>query len=153
MEPTPPPPLAPGPRLDYGTSDFLQRPIVHVPILVIGCVFAALFTLVVFYVVPKFEEIFRDFGTKLPGPTVFLLSISGSLVSRLVTVIVVWLFAIVLPFVVAAMSPPRSPSTGESRRSLATTLYVLVIGALVLLICVALFAPMVSLIDAVNGKK
>ncbi len=37
---------------------------------------------IMYYVVPKFREIFKDFGTELPGPTVFLMKISDFVVGR-----------------------------------------------------------------------
>src|SRR5262249_49339128 len=49
------------------------------PICVIGFAFLVV-TGIMKFVVPKFKEIFNDFGQKLPGPTQFLLDVSDFVV-------------------------------------------------------------------------
>ncbi|NLE30249.1 MAG: type II secretion system F family protein [Phycisphaerae bacterium] len=52
---------------------------------------------IMIFVVPKFEQIFRDFGTTLPGPTQALINISNWLVKGTPPG---WLVIISLPFIV-----------------------------------------------------
>ncbi|MCK6482756.1 MAG: type II secretion system F family protein [Phycisphaerae bacterium] len=51
------------------------------PVVVI-CVALLIVTGIMYFVVPKFREIFKDFGTELPGPTVLLMKMSDFILGR-----------------------------------------------------------------------
>lgn len=111
--------------------------------------FAAVVTWLMLVTVPRFEEIFRDFGTRLPTPTVLLLNASRFFGMDYGWVIF-WVIAAVVPVAVARIRPwpPR-------HRGLGATVSVIVMGMLLGLTLIAVYAalmlPMVSLIQQVSG--
>jgi len=125
------------------------RPWFDLPIGIGLGLFAAVVTFLMVVMVPRFEEIFRDFGTKLPTPTVVLLNASRFFGMDYGWVLF-WVIAAVVPVVVARSRPwpPR-------HRGLGLTVSVIVSGVLIgltlLAVYVALMLPMVSLIQTVSG--
>ena len=112
------------------------------------------------FVVPRFEAIFKGFGTKLPALTEWLLIASRWTRGGL------WVLFVVLPvpfgFLVALVQPvrpePEDPGDVRAprrRRPSTRWLFRLVALAIVLIALVtvlALFLPMIALIQAVSGK-
>jgi hypothetical protein len=99
----------------------------------------------------RFEPVFRDFHTDLPVSTVILLSLSriflhdfGWLIIPLALFVVPLLWA-------AAFPPPEDPTQRRIRHRwlrLAATVFIML---WVLFTVIALFAPMISLIQSVSG--
>ena len=125
------------------------RPWFDLPIGIGLGLFAAVVTFLMVVMVPRFEEIFRDFGTKLPTPTVVLLNASRFFGMDYGWVLF-WVIAAVVPVLVARIRPwpPR-------HRGLGLTVSVIVSGVLIgltlLAVYVALMLPMVSLIQTVSS--
>ena len=139
----PPLPVPPDdPRLEYRTyTPGPARSPVDVATLIFCALTAVLLTVAPLFVVPRFEDIFRDFGTKLPAVTVALLRLSRALAGGLV--VVVWVLAAV-PVVVSI------PLGLTGRRMLRLVTFLLLAGA-VLWVVLALFMPYVTLIQTVSG--
>jgi type II secretory pathway component PulF len=107
-------------------------------------------TVVLLVVVPRVEEVFRDFGTKLPTGTILLLKFSRF--CRAGGILSVWGVFAMLPFV-----PPLfdKPATEAPRRRffnpprLLLTLFLLLFFGWMIF---ALFTPYVALINSVSGS-
>ena len=126
------------------------RPWFYLPLGIGLGLFAAVVTFLMVVMVPRFEEIFRDFGTKLPTPTVVLLNASRFF-GRDYGWVVFWVIAAVVPVAVARLRPwpPRRRGLGLTVSVLVT---MLLIGLTVLAVYVALQLPLLSLIDTVSGR-
>lgn len=126
------------------------RPWFDLPIGIGLGLFAAVVTFLMVVMVPRFEAIFRDFGTKLPTPTVVLLNVSRFF-SMDYGWVLFWVIAAVVPVVVARIRPwpPRHRGLGLT---ISVTVTVLLIGLTALAVYVALQLPMLSLIDTVSGR-
>lgn len=103
----------------------------------------AVFVLVVF-VVPRFEDIFRDFKLDLPAPTKFLLRASraGYLLA---------IFAAPLALAHAFAAAALYPRSGRMGRFLYRLMLVLVLGAVVAVVVLALFMPYVAIMEGISG--
>jgi len=114
-------------------SQRLKRKVVGAmiyPVCVIS--FAVLIvTMIMIVVVPKFEEIFRDFDTQLPGVTVMLINVSNWFVHGYPPGWAVILVGPLLFFLLLKL--------------------LVVLGVIVGFIVISLFLPLVSLIDSVAG--
>jgi len=63
----------------------------------------AIVTFIMVFIIPKFEEIFRDFGVKLPGITRFLINTSGWVAgNRVGQAVPGWVYLLVFPFALFA---------------------------------------------------
>ncbi len=116
-----------------------------------GCIFAIAWSIAFGAAVPRFDLIFRDFGTKLPAVTQIVLDIArwrggwGW--------IAVWVVPIVLGFLAPFVAPARAGRRNQNQRWI-TALMLLLTGILVGLVVIALFLPMMALIQNVSpGKK
>lgn len=108
------------------------------------------------FVVPPFEAIFKDFGTVLPAPTTWLLAASRFAARG------GWVILIVFPVIagfLGALRRARVPAADVQserrgwlrRMSLLGLLVLLAVSAIVVVTMIALFLPMISLIQAVSG--
>ena len=124
-----------------------RRPIVDVPLLCVGVLFAAVVSLLTVYVTPRMEAVFRDFGVKLPEMSVGVLRFSrlcarGGLGA-------VWLLMLAPAFLVPLMTrwPPADPRRRHSR--LGRMLVILLLAGFTAWLAVGLFLPYVTLVDSV----
>jgi hypothetical protein len=113
--------------------------------------FASLLTAVFTVIVPRYEAIFRDFGVRLPTPTVVLLKLSR-FVSETYAWVLCWVVAAVVPVVVARVRPwpPRHRGLGLT---IGVTVTVILLGVTALAVYWALQLPMVDLIQSVSGPN
>jgi hypothetical protein len=100
------------------------------------------------FVVPRYETLYRDFGTKLPTSTVVLLVFARFLRNDYGWAYL-WPLALVVPIVVAQLRRPLL--AGRRRFSAAFVLTLLLIVAVLLVSHVALTAPLGTFIRAVSG--
>jgi hypothetical protein len=138
------------PLLDYRSASTVSpRPFIHVPLAAGLCLFAGVFTWLMVAVVPRFEEIFRDFGTKLPTLTVYVLIVSRAF-GHDYGWLIVWALALAIPVAVARLRPwpPRRPGSGWGVSIFVT---VLLIGLLLVLIYALLQLPFVTILQSVSG--
>jgi type IV pilus assembly protein PilC len=145
--------------LDY-RSPFtapLERDVFSFPAFLAGAIIAVAIAFIMLLVVPRFEQIFKDFGTKLPALTQVVLQLAR------ITASGGWVALTLLPVIagfLGALIPPEEPlpevtEGGRRRRRRmtvvmrATVLILFVIAGVTIL---ALFLPMISLINAVSGS-
>jgi hypothetical protein len=136
--------------LAYRTAEAARRPYVDVPLAIALVVVAGVLIALMMCVVPRFEDLFKDFGATLPTATQRLLRFSRFVANDYGWAPIV-LVALAIPVVVARLRRwpprPRRPVPGLGSAILAVVL----IGALVLITHALLILPMVTLIQAVNG--
>ena len=115
-----------------------------------SCVSAAVaVTVVLLMVVPRFEETFRDFGTKLPVTTIALLKFArfcakGGILS-------VWGIFAFLPFIPPLFDKPTDEQPRRRYFSLPRLLLTLFLLVFFGWMIFALFTPYVALINSVSG--
>ena len=151
---TSPPPLPPR-QLDYGRPDpaspgpdrsdwawaFLP------PFLSFGAAIGVI-TLAMVFVIPRFEQIFKDFKMDLPGPTKLLLAISRWFTNNYgwaVSAVACTALAVGLAFL-----------DGRARRRgrwFYPLLAALVFVGVVVFVVIALFLPMITLVEGISGTK
>jgi type IV pilus assembly protein PilC len=148
--PDPPPPAlpyaSPAPSaVRFSLSAFIST----------GILLAVIFFTLVF-VVPRFEAIFKDFGTQMPALTIYLLDASRFAVRFWWLCLTV---AIAIPIVcgfiigLVARGGDANPSTRFGRRLSIVGVVLLLLGLYLVLLVIALFLPMINLIQAVSGKS
>ena len=125
------------------------RPWFDVPLGIGLGLFAVVLTYLMTVMIPRFEELFRDFGVKLPTATILLLRASRFF-GPTGGWMIFWIPAIVVPIAVARARPwpPRHRGLGLTVTVVVT---LLLIGLTVLAVYVALQLPMLKLIQAVSG--
>ena len=125
------------------------RPWFDVPLGIGLGLFAVVLTYLMTVMIPRFEEVFRDFGVKLPTATVLLLRASRFF-GPTGGWVIFWIPAIVVPLLVARARPwpPRHRGLGLT---LTVVVTLLLIGLTVLAVYVALQLPMLKLIQTVSG--
>jgi hypothetical protein len=136
--------------LDYRSAGASPpRPLIHVPLALGLCLFAGVFTWLMLAVVPRFEQIFKDFGTKLPTLTQYVLSFSR-VIDRDYGWLIVWAIALAIPVAVARLRPwpPRRPGPGWGVSNFVT---ILLIGLLLVLIYTLLQLPFVTILQSVSS--
>jgi hypothetical protein len=106
---------------------------------------ATVFTLTLLLIVPRLEDVFRDFGLQLPLLTALLLRLSRTVAAQPGWLFVIWMIAAV-PVAISI------PLGRVGRRILRGVLY-LALAALVAGLALALLTPYLSLINSVSGKK
>jgi type II secretory pathway component PulF len=101
----------------------------------------------------RFEATFKDFHTDLPTATILLLGFSRVMLNAfgwiplLAGVIgIPFLWPLVVP-------PPADESTARNRRRWMRLFIFIIIGLMVGFVVLALFAPMISLIQTVSSPK
>jgi type II secretory pathway component PulF len=104
------------------------------------------------FVLPQFERIFKDFKTELPGITKVLLAF-GRWVGNDYGWVMMLPIVVGVPFAVGWLLSLGGTNAEDYkwRRRWASLLSVIVMGLIALLIILALFAPMISLIQSVSG--
>ncbi|MDB5322636.1 MAG: hypothetical protein JWN40_4267 [Phycisphaerales bacterium] len=143
-----PPPTEP---LEYASpAPTRRRPLIDVP-LAFSCLSAAIaVTVVLFIVVPRAEETFKTFGTKLPTSTILLLNFSRFCQSG--GIAFVWILFALPPIIVPLVRPWPPPDSRRRyfrlSRLLLTVFLMFFFGWMIL----ALFQPYVALIDAVSNS-
>ena len=147
---TAPPPLPPQPlqyRGDPGPSFAAgaQRrtpSIFSLARFVVAVGVVAILAIILLLVIPRFEVIYKDFGVKLPMVTVIILD-----TSRFLRTPIGWAFGILIAGVVGVVFAVL-PIKGRWLRLLVVT----VLALLVIARALALFMPMISLIDSISGS-
>lgn len=147
-----PPPLPPPSPLDYHVP---RRPD-HAAIryfagqAAIWTLVAVVLTVLAFFAIPRFEQVFKDFKVSLPLATVLVYKFFGWL--RMGGILVFWVLPVAIPFILSRIIPADESGrpTGRAMALLRTVTF------LSLLLCVilglyAVFGPMLTLIDAVSG--
>ena len=148
--------------LDYRSPQAAPtRGVFNEPACYAGLIVSLVLLLDLLFVVPRFETIFKDFGTKLPALTQWLLDASRWTSRGL------WIVFLVLPvamgFLVARVQPvaPEPTHPGETRLPRRRRpgswwifrLAMLGILIIILVTVLALFLPMISLIQSVSAGK
>jgi type II secretory pathway component PulF len=107
-----------------------------------------LFVLVLFiilmFVIPRLELVYKDFGSKLPLVTMIVLNASRWFRS----VWILWPMLLCLP-VVAGLCAPQSKSAQRWLR----LLMVVCFAGIVILIALAVFMPLISLTETISNPK
>lgn len=140
------------PPLDYAQSR--SRPLdvgTHIMTTIMATIYLAVPVFVLVFIVPRFEAIFKDFKTELPGITKLILSISRWTANEYG-----WAF---LPLIIVAVVVPgllldlRSTTGNEVRlyRRVATRLLLVAVILFTGLAMIACVIPMLDLINAVSG--
>ena len=106
--------------------------------------FVGVLSIILIFVIPRFETIFKDFGTRLPLVTTVVLNFALWFRSAYYA----WPIVICLPLLAGLFAPKSSGAQRWLR-----LLLVLVFGGIVLLVAAALFLPLLSLIDNMSGGK
>jgi hypothetical protein len=126
-----------------------RRPWTSIPMTISFVFVVATVTFIMLFVVPKFEDIFKDFHAELPGITKILLVITRF--GNGLGLVLLWVLAIGVPVLITRL---RTWPPAGGRRSLDL---VVALTCLLFLICsaillgIALFAPMITLIDSISG--
>ena len=105
--------------------------------------------LVMIFVIPKFEAIFADFGTRLPAITQFLIDVAR-ICARFG-----WLPAALFPLAAGFVFPlfvQPDLRHAHARVLIALLLVLVMLLATLLILIIALFMPMLSLIQNISGK-
>jgi type II secretory pathway component PulF len=125
------------------------RPWTDWPLALCLAAVAATLTYLLLVWVPRFEDLFRDFGTKLPTPTAALL-IASRFCGQQSGWIIPWAVAIVLPILVARLRPwpPRHSAAWWLAYAFVAAL---AIFAIVVATVILLYLPMFELIQTVGG--
>jgi hypothetical protein len=144
------PPDLPPSRLDYADVRSSSTSIdwyAFTRHLIGWAVFGTLLLVMVLQVIPRFEDIFKDFRLDLPAPTKTLLALSRRPGVFLVVLAVP--FAIAHAFAAAAWYP-HSTRLG---RFMYRLVVLLLIAAIVTFVVLALFLPYMALIEGISGSK
>jgi len=132
--------------LSYGK---ISRPLFDIPLLIGLGIFAGVFTFLMVVMVPRYQDIFKDFGSKLPEPTIFLLRLSDFF-GRDFGWAILWALVIAIPIAVARLRPwpPRRPARGAA---VSIVLAVVLSGMMVVVTCILVVLPMVTLIQSISS--
>ena len=124
-----------------------RRPVVDVPLLCVGVLFAAVVSALTIFVAPRLTAVFRDFGVKLPEMSVQVLRFA-TLCAR-GGFVVVWVLMLAPAFLVPLMTawPPADPRRRHSR--LGRMLVILLLAGFTAWLAVGLFLPYVTILDSV----
>lgn len=115
-----------------------------------GCIACALLSILFGLIVPRFEMVFKDFGTKLPFITILVLDVSRQF--RTWGWIPVWLVPFVIGFISPLMLPfKRAPWRGGVKWVFGILL-VLTIG-IGIFVAIAMFMPMVTISTGISSPK
>ena len=145
------------PPIDYITPGVPpRRQIFSFTVFLFSAFFLLFFYGMIYWIIPKFETIFRDFGTKLPGMTQLVLDLARWGVNAPF----IMMPAVAVPFVLGFLAPlvaPRQtgPAAAGSDRRLIVALLVLIALLILMLIVVLtiLVLPMISLLQNISGKQ
>jgi hypothetical protein len=136
-------------RLEYHTPQpARRRPLADWPLMGALLGLCAVVHILAASLIPKYETVYRDFGTKLPTVTAGFVWLSRFVVSDLGW-IYIWPVAIVIPILVAQFrSPPADRRRGIG---LPTALVLVLIAALLLWSHYALVDPLLRIILRVSS--
>jgi type IV pilus assembly protein PilC len=120
-----------------------------IPMTISLAALAAVVSLVMLVVVPKFEDIFKDFKAELPGMTKWFLSASRWFGGY--GWVLLWLLPILAPIAITRLR--RRPGYVRSPMPLAISISLTVLAIMAILITsyVALMLPMVDLLQTISG--
>jgi len=108
--------------------------------------------IVVTFFIPKFEQLFRDFGAEFPLITVALLGLARWWI-RGSNGLIIWTIPIVIPIFVGWLNFRRHAQGQPRVRMLLIIAITMMLGALLIfLICVAIVVPVLMLLPRVAGK-
>lgn len=132
--------------LSYG---MVSRPLFDIPLLIGLGLFAGIFTFLMLVMVPRYKDIFKDFGARLPAPTMFLLDVSDFF-GRGFGWAILWGLVIAIPIAVARLRPwpPRRPARGAA---VSISVAIVLSGAMVTVTYFLVVLPMVTLIQSVSS--
>jgi type II secretory pathway component PulF len=145
------------PPLDYRSPQISRRPVFSVPVFLACSLVAAVLLVDLLVIAPMFRVVFLDFAILQPKVTEWLLLLSRAARKG------GWALIVVLPVVagfLAATIPPPPPATSAgdrprlrrmSRLAL-LPLIAIAIATIVLLTVVALFLPLLKLIEVTVGR-
>jgi len=125
------------------------------PIVVIS-IAVGIVSMIMIFVIPKFEDIFKDFGTKLPGVTVLLLAISRWFANQYG-----WAYVLAFPIVMVMMIKLAKLSEGGKYAVDAIKLKIPILGGILGKTAIARFTRTlgtlisagVPILDAINITK
>jgi len=104
------------------------------------------------FFIPKFEQLFRDFGAEFPLITVALLGLARWWL-RGTNGLIIWTIPIVIPIFVGWLNFRRHAQGPPRVRMLLIIAITMMLGALLIfLICVAIVVPVLMLLPRVAGK-
>jgi len=106
--------------------------------------FVGVLCIILVLVIPRLENVFKDFGTQLPFATVAVLNLSRWFRSAYL----LWPIVLSLP-VLAGLFAPRSKSGQRWIRLLMTVCF----AGIVLLVALAVLMPMMSLVETISNPK
>jgi type II secretory pathway component PulF len=153
-----PPPI---PRRSPQASSPLPAPVSYtvtepwsaVPLTVAACTWSVLISLFCLLVAPKFKQIFADFKVDLPAMTQWALGL-GDLMARSYLWVVLVLASILVPaLVVPSIDPPNDPEVRAAIVRRTRWCVLLIFLFTIILIVVAYFAPMITLMRSVSGPQ
>ncbi len=132
--------------LSYGK---ISRPLFDVPLLIGLGIFAGVFTFLMVVMIPRYKDIFKDFGERLPLATQWLLDVS-EFFGRSFGWAILWGLVITIPIAVARLRPwpSRRPSRGAA---VSIVLAIVLSGAMVAVTYILLVLPMITLIQSVSS--
>jgi len=135
--------------------------------LAVVCMSAAIGLTIVFcVVVPRVEDSYKDFGTKLPGMTILMLRFSHLCAYRYwdkdggehinyIGMVLLWVVAALPAFLVPLLAPWSSANAERRYLRMSRVITTVVLALLIGWVVVSLFMPMVTLVQSVSsgGKK
>jgi hypothetical protein len=139
------------PTLEYGRPPPAEgRTRDYVAHLIRWALVAGTVAVVLAGIVPRFEQIFRDFKIQLPWPSQFLLTLSHWFVHDMG-----WLALAPLPFLLAYLMslPGGTPRERRKVRHWERLLAFLIVAIFLVYVVMALFMPLISLIQAMSGPR
>jgi hypothetical protein len=110
---------------------------------VYGALAWAIFILAFVFIVARFERIFADFKTELPGLTKLVINVSGNWIAWAV----LWMI-LLMPALLRLIVPMGAGDRDHSRA--AHFAFVLLVAGLIILIILGLFMPMLDLFTAIS---
>ncbi len=102
-------------------------------------------TSIMIVIVPKFKEIFSDFGAKLPGVTVFAMQLSEDVANRILIPVAVFWLVLAIPFGLYRLFRPRASGRSKGRDTVVILLRVVVV--LMLLVLVGMVSSPISVLS------
>jgi type IV pilus assembly protein PilC len=106
--------------------------------------FVGVLCIILLFVIPRLENVFKDFGTNLPLPTMFVLGVSRWFRSAYM----MWGLALCLP-IAAGLFAPQSKSARRWMR----LLIMLCFAGVVILMALAVLMPMMTMVETISNPK
>jgi type II secretory pathway component PulF len=116
----------------------------------VGAIFTAIVTVTLAFVEPKFERMFRDFGTRLPSYTLVFTRLSLNFV-RYFLWLPFWMLPIAFGFCFPLMMKPDASVSEQKRaRRIVIRVALLATSLFILITFLCLFKPLIDLLEAVS---